>query len=282
MDPAQWLSSAITEYFVNPLAYPDKYPPYNPVNTAAFALAALAAAYLIYRGLGRLGIAIDQRFYRAIVPFILLGSAMRVVTDAGALPRAIVVGGTTLYPFVTPGIYILIFALAAASMAVAFVLGKVAKMDFSKTVSSLGWLFAATALLRLLPLFRNFYYFLFIIAIASAGLLAYHAFCIFTSRKRGLMHRLAVFGQCLDGGATFVGVSLLGYSEQHVVANYVFGVGTPLLFLILKIIFAFIVVEAIESELSQKEGQRAFVLLLITIFGLAPGMRDALRILAGV
>ena len=87
-------------------------------------------------------------------------------------------------------------------------------------------------------------------------------------------------GRGLDGAATFVGVSVFGYGEQHVLANAVFAAGTPLAFFGLKVAFAIAVAYAAGKE---KDGdEKNFVMLLIAVMGLAPGLRDLLRVAAGV
>ena len=53
----------IQEYFVNPIAHPNDYAPYNAVNTLVFAAIALCAAYVIYKGLQRSHIKINERFF---------------------------------------------------------------------------------------------------------------------------------------------------------------------------------------------------------------------------
>ncbi len=212
------IEEIIRENFVNPLAYPDKYPPYNPVNTIVFAAIALAAAYLIFKGIKRLGLAVDERFAKAVVPFALFGATVRVLVDAQALPRAVEIAGQTIYPFVTPLVYVNAFL----AFVLAFVATKAAAGgDGGKTLSALekiGWLLFAVALLPLAPLFKNFVFGAEIAFLAALGVAAYVLLA-----RRGLVDRssfasLAVAGQCLDGAATFVGVSFAGYFEQHVLS----------------------------------------------------------------
>jgi len=90
------------------------------------------------------------------------------------------------------------------------------------------------------------------------------------------------YAQCLDGAATFWGVQFGGYGEQHVFGNFLFSVGGPLLFFLVKIAFVYLAVEVFRRETDKKSEARTYLLLLITIFGLAPGVRDILRITCGV
>ena len=163
------------------------------------------------------------------------------------------------------------------------------KKQFHQFMRASGIALFLLALLSFAPLFKNYYYFGLIAALALAGMTASEVLSRVVARfygsvRRGALERATVFSHALDGAATFVGVSLLGYSEQHVVANILFGIGTPLLFFAVKILFASAAVELIGRELPsvQDVEKRNYLLLLLTIFGLAPGLRDALRILAGV
>src|SRR3989339_273614 len=101
------MTDFIQEYFVNPILYQDKYPPYNAYNTLAYAAIAIAAVYLLFKLFKSKGIKIDGWFFKAVIPFVLFGSLLRVTEDARLLPRVVEFAGVKLFPFVTPGIYIL-------------------------------------------------------------------------------------------------------------------------------------------------------------------------------
>ena len=271
-------SNFLNEYFTNPLRYPDRYAPYNVYNTIAFAVIALLAVWIIYKLLNRFGVKTDGKFYWAIIPFVFLGSFVRVLVDARVLPRSVDLLGWTVYPFVTPVVYVLVFAVVIAALLLSI---KLAGEQWHGLFSKVGWLLSAVALLPLIPLFKNFWLFAGIVGITAV--VWYVARIAAKKWKLSSMDRLVVMAQGLDGAATFVGVQFGGYSEQHVLGNAIFSAfGGPWAFLAIKVLFAFIVVWALRRELKENENQYAYVALLITIFGLAPGTRDALRLLAGV
>ncbi len=275
------LADFFQKYFVEPQLGSGGQP-YNVFNTIVFAIIGLAAAYCIYRLLRRLGIEIDARMAKAVLPFVFFGSAVRVLTDAGILPRKVEIAGYALhpllYPFVTPGVYVFTFlALAFVFAAARFVLRKNERaLEATKWV---GIGLAAIALLPLLPLFKNWLALGEILALASVGPVVFELGCRAGVFKRSLFNFLPVAGQSLDGAATFVGVALLNYSEEHVVANALFSLGSPLLFYFVKMGFALAVAWAASREPDGDE--KNFVLFLIAILGLAPGLRDLLRIVAG-
>lgn len=274
----------VEEYFVNPILYPDSYAPYNIYNTVVYAIVAIAAVFLIYRFLRRSGVVISDGFVKSIIPFIVFGSILRIAEDGNVLPRVVDILGVKIFPFVTPGIYILTFALLVLTW---FVLSKTApsREEFEGKTFWAGLALCALALVAVLPLlFKAANLFAFA-AIVAGGVAAWIAFKLIWS-KRGLKPSFAqsavVFGQALDGFATFIGVQFLGYSEQHLVGNAVFSIfGGPWAFLVLKIVFAFAVVEIARRE-KMDSNQENYLLLLIAIVGLGPGLRDAFRILAGV
>ncbi len=288
-------SQFITEYFVNPIKYPETYAPYNAVNTLVFAIVAIIAVYFIYKFLNKHGVKTDEKFYLAIIPFIFFGSIMRVLSDAEVLPRLVEIAGITFYPFITPAIYLLIFVITISALLIARTFE-----NWLNLFSIFGWALALLSILPLVFLFKNFILFAAILAIVAVIAL----FLWFAPFKTNAMEKGIVLSQVFDGAATFVGVQFGGYGEQHVVGNLIFDLfGGPWAFLVVKLLFALVVVYVLrnqhkrslclshkrffcvcaqESEKSAKVEEIAFVSLIITIFGLAPGTRDALRLLAGV
>jgi uncharacterized membrane protein len=288
------VAQAIDAYLVQPLARPGEVAPYNWVNTLVFAAVALLAAWLMLKLLRKLRVPVDGRFFSAVLPFVAFGAALRVVVDAGLLPRAVVLEGVTLYPFVTPAIYVLTFGVLLGALAVAWVKagGDPSRPVFARYLWLEGSALAVLALLPLIPLMRNFEQVGLILGLALVGLAAFEA--LERLRRHGVdllrgPERWLVLGQSLDGAATFVGVGVgvpgQSYVEQHVVGNLVFQwFGGPWAFYLLKVLFALVVVEVLRRELRDDAARetRVYLLLLIAILGLAPGARDLLRIAAGV
>lgn len=270
----------VEEYFLNPINHPESYAPYNVVNTTVFAIIAITAIYLIYKLLNSRGFKTDEKFYWAVIPYIFLGSIVRVLSDAKTLPRSVELSGTTFYPFITPQIYVVVFVVTIAAL---FLCRKLYQDKWHGAFSKTGWLLCLIGILPLVLLFKNFALFGGILAIVAVLLLLLH----FSPFKTSAMEKGIVLCQGFDGAATFIGVQFGGYSEQHVVGNLIFDLfGGPWAFLVVKLLFAVVVVYFLRKEMAKREsakvGEVAFVSLIITLFGLAPGMRDALRLLAGV
>ncbi|MBI2446094.1 DUF63 family protein [Candidatus Micrarchaeota archaeon] len=267
------------EYFINPIVDQAHYPPYNVYNTITFALVALIAVFLIYKGLKKAGFTLDGTFFEAILPYVIFGGIFRVFEDAGIAPRIVTIVGYQTYPFVTPLIYVNIFLLLALTAAGAWLWTK----NRSRTVTAVrnaGLLYAALALLVLLPRVKNPIWLVAGLLLALMVWGAYRWSLTFRKLPTDRMLSWMVFGQALDGSATFIGLQFAGYAEQHVVGNVLIDIGGPALFWLVKVAFAFAASEVLRGE--KDDGARNFVALLITIFGLAPGLRDLVRAALGV
>ena len=283
------MADFIAEYFINPMQYPEQFAPYNVFNTATYAIIALFFAFLIYKFISIRKIPINSQFYFAILPFILLGSVMRVIQDSGILPRSVQIFGITFFPFISPMIYIMMFLFLAASYLFS---SYYSKNNFQKMFSTLRTIGVAAIILAFLFLFATnfqninpgqiwfvpFNIGLALLAVAFFEIIKKFLYNKGNKQELSGMERITVFSQSFDGVATFIGVALGGYSEQHVLANSIFAIfGTPIAFYFIKVIFAITVVFVLRKE-AKSESEHVFVLTLITLFGLAPGMRDALRL----
>ncbi len=282
-------SSFVNEYFLYPMRYPDAYPPYNIYNTAAFAVTALVAAYILHRILTKkLKLAVDGDFYFAVIPFVLFGGIFRVLEDAKVLPREITVGGFSFFPFITPGVYFVVFFSVVLSFALSYYYSKKSGKSLFKTIGLSGAVLSAIAFSVLISRwsFPNLFLGIGIVTLASFSVYLFRlADRSFFGSRPSKTELCTVLGQCLDGAATFGGIAFAGYGEQHVVGNFIIDSFGPLAFFLVKAAFAFGVVWIARREFSEGKNDqemKTYLLLLITIFGLAPGTRDLLRIVLGV
>lgn len=284
------ISAFINEHYIEPIV---QHEGYNPVNTLTYALIAVVCAFIIYRWLKSEKIEVNCTFIISVLPFILLGSALRVVTDSidsGMMQRYAgfmrpvydIVLASHIYDYglltVTPGIYVVIGLL---TIALIWISHRLKKPSLGPTVA---WVLFAVHFLLLIPLFVNFAYAALIIAIASVIAGAYY--CIKRTSNVPL-HYFVVFSQALDGAATFVTLDIFNkvagkmYVEQHVFANSLYAAfgGSMLPFLIIKTLLPIAIIHFLENEKDSDE--RGYIALLVVIFGLAPGVRDLLRLAAG-
>jgi uncharacterized membrane protein len=279
----------IQEYFIDPIMQNGWF---NPVNTIAYGLILVAAVYLVYRLLARMNIKIDSRFFIAILPFIFWGSSTRVLHDsavAAALstPELIAFYSSKIFP--TPGSYIITFSIAIAVLLLSLAIQKISgnKISYWKFMFCAG-IFLDILNVLILPV-RGFnpLYIIISLTILWSGLF----FLVGYAGKLLKLNRLAEFfntenlgifsAHFLDASATFVALSFFGYVEQHVVPNLFFPLIGPISMFFLKIAVLLPVLYIIDRY--EKPGSfRSFLKIVIFILGLAPGLRDLLRLMAGV
>jgi len=261
---------------------------YNLVNTLTYALIAITALYLIYRYiLDKYHIKIDKYFIYGVVSFVLLGSTKRVITDLvdnGVIKPVTPVHAWILeshiydYNFfnISPGIYIFIGLLFLASLIFFW------KFDDIKNLYKFGLILWVTQLIILLP---------FMTYVFSAGMAVLvlavmgGAFGYFILKKA--VPTLVVFSQALDGGATFFSIDYghfitgVSYFEQHVVSRGICNLfNTCFTFYAVKTILAILVVYLVDKE-NMKENEKNYIYLILIVIGLAPGLRDILRLICG-
>jgi uncharacterized membrane protein len=206
--------------------------------------------------------------------------------------------------FTTPstGSYTFTFLLALATLLVSIALQRRFKIQYWKPMLALGLIYCAwnTALLP----FRDF-----IPLLQVLGLTACWAGLFFgVQRADAVLHVLKgsprfrkvkqVFtdsnsailtAHMLDASATFISLSFYGYSEQHVLPNLLIPAIGPAAMFVLKLAVVVPVLWYIDKEtgngrVAGMEGRdfKAFLKICVLILGLAPGLRDAIRLAVGV
>ncbi len=280
----------IQEHFINPILL---HSGYNPINTIAYAIIAIACAYAIYKLFRRINVDFDKDFIVRVVPYILLGSTIRVVTDSidtgtmqkydgplRAVYEIIINSHMYDYGFATasPGIYVIIGLFATATLYYSY---KTKNRNLGPGIALALFIFH---LLILMPMFINIEYLALILLLAS--LTAY----IYISVKKSSsvpMHWLILFSQSLDGFATFITLDVYNkiaggsYVEQHVLANMLAGLfgGSMVGFVLIKIALSIAVIYMLEKDDNAPE--KGFIAMLVIIFGMAPGVRNMLRLTVG-
>ncbi len=99
------------------------------------------------------------------------------------------------------------------------------------------------------------------------------------------INMLLIFSHMFDATATWRGVSFYSYGEKHVLPSFLMGVPYgPLLFIVVKVLFAILFIYLLDVVYKKDMGDdaRNLIKLAIIVLGLAPGIRDAVRISLGV
>jgi len=257
-------------YFVNTIVLNQGY---NPINTTVYATILVVAAYLIYRALNKLKIKVDKRLGISIIPFIIFGSSLRVTVDAGIFSS---------FLFITPLIYVFIFAITFIVLNVSLFLEKKSKTKFPyyKTMFLVG---SALALIPLVILATG----------ASPGssfnvnaMLLVLGFyvpwpALFYIIKWKDSSKAVASVQMFDATNTFVSLNFFGYGEQHFVPNIFISFFGPSSFIVVKAIVVIAALVLIDRYSKDKQFNN-YLKLVIGILGGATSTRDFLRLLVGV
>ncbi|MDI3507123.1 MAG: hypothetical protein PWQ69_1103 [Methanomicrobiaceae archaeon] len=269
------------KYYIDPIRYGEAY---TLVDTLTYALILIAAVYLLYRGLRRYGIAIDDELVLATLPYVVFGGLLRVVEDTGMITSDL------RFLLITP----LIFFLIALIAGVALFGGKIAEnagivSRYSKVYAGVGiagsflsgaalvW-FGLTETTIALGVLAAI---LALAAVTSVALWAFLAYVLKWGYVSNLLYKLLIFGHMLDASATSYGIDLhpVHYVEQHVVGGALIdATGTAFSMFLLK--FAVIIPAVYVLELYRREGDTGFwhlILLAMIVVGMAPGIRDLTR-----
>ncbi|MFH0737228.1 MAG: DUF63 family protein [Candidatus Micrarchaeota archaeon] len=277
------MENFIYDYFIRPIWEKTGY---NSINTAAYAIIAIAAVYLIYRALkGR--VRIDDNFLYGALSFVLFGSTMRVVTDSidgGVMKPVSALHSLVLdshlwdygYLTVTPGIYILTAAMFLCSVAI---LHMMKRMELLPYIGLALWI---PHMALLIPFAGYAVYAIPILLLAAIP--SYAAYVYFKDNVLAMV----VAGQALDGAATFFVIDYfseiagISYFEQHVIGGAIGAFfGTFFAFYLAKVLIAFIAAHVLRTEKDLDAEDMRFVALALMIMGFAPGIRDILRMAIG-
>jgi uncharacterized membrane protein len=225
----------------------------------------------------------DHNFFIANLPAILTGGIARALEDANFLPAE-------LWPWtVTPGIYLLIFAITFSYILLCkYVLSR--RFGFTRPLFYLNLVtlgaFTLPVLFRLVYVLEFFF-----ILIMS------YAIFLFVSELnsryklvslKSIENRLMLFAHIFDGFASFFAIGVLpvlnpgvAYFEQHVVGSFIMGTFGTWAFVPIKIIVALVAIYYIDRETD--DPYWSFILkYFVVALGMGPGLRDALRLMMGV
>jgi uncharacterized membrane protein len=273
----------IYKYYIDPIW--DKTG-YNAINTITYAIFAILALFFLYRYLkGK--IVWNTQTILNIIPFVLIGSTYRVITDAidagkflpiTPIHRWILDSHIFDYGYftVTPGIYL---AVASILILTIIILDKIKKMELLGKIGLVLW---APGILLLLPLMS------FVIYAIPVFLMAGGVYLVGSKIiKLDFLRSFVGFSQALDGAATFFAIEVFSkitgitYFEQHVfsagLGNFF---GSFFVFFLIKATLGLGAGYLIQKE-EGKEEDKNFITLILIIMGLAPGIRDILRMMIG-
>ena len=265
----------IQEYYINPIVYGTGY---NIYNTLTYAVILILAAFLVFNLLRKLKISIDKKFLIGILPFIALGGILRALQDAGVVQS---------YLFITPLIYFVVFGVALVSLLAAIVEQKYRKTEYYKTWFIIGAIICLISLVnvKIVDLFSL----LIIPAITAAWIIVMFAVKKVSEMKKYKANKflshtnlLVILVHMFDAATTFIALQFFGYFEQHVVPSLMIGMLGPASMFLIKLVVLIPVLYYLDKELENQQEQRTFIKMIVLLLGLAPGIRNFIRLVMGV
>jgi uncharacterized membrane protein len=276
------ISHFISTYYVDPIIYDSGY---NPVNTITWALVLGICIFGVVRLLERMRVKIDERFILSVMPFVVAGSSLRVIEDAGVFRPPL------QYLFITPTIYFVVFAVTVMCLLVSRWLHNSGKVkDFHATFAAFGTVWFAANILVLLYVEDIVRPSVPVLILGGGTLIAFLVYKLTEYSGFGLLsNRLnlsILWVHLLDASSTIVGIDMLGYYEKHVVPAYLIDLtGTATVMYPLKLAIFLPVLYLLDTQFDEDdEAQtlKTFVKMVIIVLGLSPACRNTIRMTLGI
>lgn len=278
----------IYTYYIHPITHDTGY---NPINTITWALLLVLCLFLTFKLLKKLNVERDEPFIAAVSPYIFVGATLRVMEDAGLF------SAPASYLLITPLIYFLLFFCCVAILTISVKLSKsnfigerfqVSGFRYLVPFGLVGviWFFInLTILLSKEKIIRPWVLFA-VIGISGTILLVIYVIAakftvIFITEKLNLAV-LAV--HLLDVTSSYIGIDLLGYSGKHVMEGIMVKyMGSAAGMYLLKLGILIPVLYLLDTQFDERERElKNLVLLTLLVIGLAPAVRNTLRMVFGI
>ena len=269
------------KYYIDPIRYGH---PYTLIDTLTYALILIVAVYVIYRGLQRYKVAVDDELVLATLPFVIFGGLLRVIEDTGMIASDI------RFLLITPLIFFTVSGVAVVALFAGVFAEKAGLITrYSRVYAGIGIgaCIVATVVLAWFGLTETriaLDVLGAILALASVSSLALWALLVYGLKEdyaSNILYKLLIFGHMLDASATSYGIDIhpIHYVEQHVVgSSLIEATGTAFSMFFLK---AVVLIPAIYIlEMYKREGNLGLwhlILLAMIVVGMAPGIRDMVR-----
>jgi uncharacterized membrane protein len=211
-----------------------------------------------------------------------VGGSLRVVEDAG------IVVAPLKYLLITPLIYFFIFFVCVAMLVLSVGLQRAVRINYYWPFAMGGvawsalnvWLLYQTA-----PAFNAGILALILSVGVALSLVVYAiARLLNFALLKDRVNAFVLDGQLLDATATSFGLTFLPYAEKHVLPNFLIeATGTAFVMYPLKLVVTIPVLFIIDQYLkTESKNLVGLVKLAILTVGLAPAIRDTLRMTLGI
>jgi uncharacterized membrane protein len=227
------------------------------------------------------------------LPYIVAGASLRVAADAGAVSKPL------SYLLITPNIYFFIFFITSACLVLSLLLQKYkAVSSYHLPFLSLGGFFIVIVYAILFLNCTAAYFWVpfavAIIGIGGAVLFGMAAKAAGSQIFSDKLNLTILAAHLMDAASTVIGIEVFGYVEKHVLPVYLIELtGTAFIMFPLKLIIFFAAVWLLDVGLKAEEKDKDkdnenitliknAVKFVVIILGLAPAIRNSIRLLFGV
>lgn len=269
----------VSHYYINPIIYDTGY---NPVDTVTYAIILGLSLFGILKLLNKLNVTVNDIFILAVSPYIFVGGSLRVIEDAG------LVSPPWKYLLITPLIFFLIFFVCTAALVISIGIAKVISVKYYWPFGIIGIIWGATNVAFLYINATTFNVVLLaVILFVGLGI----AVCVYVIAQtfdiklfKNRINAFIINSQLLDATATSFGITFLPYAEKHVLPSFLIAeIGTAFIMYPLKVLVIVPVLYIIDHYLKgESENLVGLVKLAILTVGLAPAIRDIMRMALGV
>ncbi len=264
----------VYRYYINPIIYDTSY---NPVDTITWAIILGLSILVLVKMFRCLDLRMDEKLVEYTLPFILAGSSLRVVEDAK------LVSPPWSYLLITPLIFFLVFLVTAFCF---LLTRKIFGENFYKSYAAIGLIWTALNLAALSTIgFKNLWVIAVVFLLGSTltgGILLLGQALPWLKFLDDRLNLTIVYVHLLDASSTYLGVDWFSYYEKHVVPTFLIDLtGTSAIMFPLKLLILLPLLSIIDKSLEDPSLRNLIKLTLITL-GLAPAVRNTLRLALGV
>ena len=274
MNDLAGIAAFVQKYYIDPIIYDTSY---NPVDTITFAIILGLFIIGLIKMLRRWDISMDERLLLSTLPYVLAGSSLRVIEDGN------LVAAPWRYLLITPLIFFLVFLITVACL---IITRKIWGEKFHARYAAFGflWTFFNLAVLSTLG-FKNAWVIaaVFLLGSLLAGGILFcgrHLSALKSLEER--FNQMIIYAHMLDASSTYFGVVWFGYYEKHVVPTFLIDLtGSAAIMFPLKLAILLPVLYMIDKSMQEPSLRNLTKLTLITL-GLAPAVRNTLRLALGI
>ncbi|MHC1622993.1 MAG: DUF63 family protein [Candidatus Methanospirareceae archaeon] len=274
------LSQFVETYYIHPITHDTGY---NLVNTITWALLLVLCVFLTLKLLKKLDVKIDHRFIAATSSYIIVGASLRVMEDAE------LVSPPMSYLLITPLIYFLLFFCCIAILILLVWLSRIRDYDHTRVFGLAGVLWSIVNLTILFVKETVILLWVIFAVLGIAGALVSVIYAIaakwdikFLTEKLNIA---VLAAHLLDASSSFIGVDMLGYTGKHLIEELIvkyMGTAAGMYPLKLGILVPILYVLDTQFTGDEEVELKNLVLLALIVIGLAPAVRNTLRMILGV